>query len=426
MECRRAGYTRTMSPTSAPWLSLAVALGCGLLIGIERERRKGSGPARAPAGVRTFSMAALAGAITQLLAQPLLVAAGAALLVALTTIHHWRHPRRDPGITTALSLFVTFLLGVIAATDPMLAGAGAVIVAVLLAARSRLHRFATEVLTEAELRDALILAGAALVVLPMLPAEAPAWLPGLNPRALWQLVLLLLALQAAGYIGSRLLGARTGLALSGLAAGFVSSTATFAAMGAQARRAPDLGGACASGALLSNLATVIQIALVCATLSPATLAAITPLVAAGALAALSAAMPGMWRSRGATAAAQPAGRVFDLPRSLAFAVLLTGITWMLAWVNAHLGASAARLGAAIAGFVDVHAAVASGASLVAQGAQAPGEAALMMLLALSANSLSKLVAAWVAGGGRFALRVAPGLAMLVAAPWAAWALWPAR
>jgi uncharacterized membrane protein (DUF4010 family) len=50
----------------------------------------------------------------------------------------------------------------------------------------------------------------------------------------------------------------------------------------------------------------------------------------------------------------------------------------------------------------------------------------MMLLALSANSLSKLVAAWVAGGGRFALRVAPGLAMLVAAPWAAWALWPAR
>jgi uncharacterized membrane protein (DUF4010 family) len=413
-----------MSPTSAPWLSLAVALGCGLLIGIERERRKGSGPARAPAGVRTFSMAALAGAITQLLEQPLLVAAGAALLVALTAIHQWRHPRRDPGITTALSLFVTFLLGVIAATDPMLAGAGAVIVAVLLAARSRLHRFATEVLTEAELRDALILAGAALVVLPLLPARAPAWLPGLNPRALWQLVLLLLSLQAAGYIGSRLLGARTGLALSGLAAGFVSSTATFAAMGAQARRAPDLGGACASGALLSNLATVIQIALVCATISRATLAAIAPLLAAGAIAALAAALPGMWRSRGATAAALPAGRVFDLPRSLAFAVLLTAITWVLAWVNAHLGAAAARLGATLAGFVDVHAAVASGASLVAQGGQAPAEAAILMLLALSANSLSKLVAAWVSGGGRFALRVAPGLAMLVATPWAAWALWP--
>ena len=426
MECRRARYTRVMTSMPTPWLNLAVALGCGLLIGIERERRKGSGPARAPAGVRTFSMAALAGAIAQLLAQPLLVAAGAALLVALTAIHQWRHPRRDPGITTALSLFVTFLLGVIAASDPLLAGAAAVIVAVLLAARSRLHRFATEVLTEAELHDALVLAGAALVVLPLLPAQAPSWLPGLNPRALWQLVLLLLALQAAGYIGSRLLGARTGLALSGLAAGFVSSTATFAAMGARARHTPELSGACASGALLSNLATVIQIALVCATISPPTLSAITPLLAAAATGALSAAIPGLWRTRGAAPAASPSGRVFDLPRSLAFAVLLTGITWVLAWVNAHLGTAAARLGATLAGFVDVHAAVASGASLVAQGRHPPAEAALLMLLALSANSLSKLVAAWVSGGGRFALRLAPGLALLVAAPWTAWALWPAR
>ena len=32
--------------------ALAVALGCGLLIGIERERRKGSGARRALAGLR--------------------------------------------------------------------------------------------------------------------------------------------------------------------------------------------------------------------------------------------------------------------------------------------------------------------------------------------------------------------------------------
>jgi uncharacterized membrane protein YhiD involved in acid resistance len=39
---------------------LGVALGCGLLIGIERERRKGSGPRRAIAGVRTFTLASRA------------------------------------------------------------------------------------------------------------------------------------------------------------------------------------------------------------------------------------------------------------------------------------------------------------------------------------------------------------------------------
>ena len=34
-------------------LNFAVALGIGLLIGAERERRKGEGPSRSPAGIRT-------------------------------------------------------------------------------------------------------------------------------------------------------------------------------------------------------------------------------------------------------------------------------------------------------------------------------------------------------------------------------------
>lgn len=43
-------------------LSLAVALGIGLLIGTERERRKGEGPDRSPAGLRTFALASITGA----------------------------------------------------------------------------------------------------------------------------------------------------------------------------------------------------------------------------------------------------------------------------------------------------------------------------------------------------------------------------
>ena len=45
---------------------LASALGCGLLMGIERERRKGSGPHRALAGVRLFTLASLSGAAAAL------------------------------------------------------------------------------------------------------------------------------------------------------------------------------------------------------------------------------------------------------------------------------------------------------------------------------------------------------------------------
>ena len=42
-----------------------VALGVGLLIGIDRERKKGDGPTRQAAGLRTFTLASLAGATAQ-------------------------------------------------------------------------------------------------------------------------------------------------------------------------------------------------------------------------------------------------------------------------------------------------------------------------------------------------------------------------
>lgn len=49
--------------TDSLWLDFAVALAIGLLIGLERERSKGEGPARRPAGIRTFTLSTLAGAL---------------------------------------------------------------------------------------------------------------------------------------------------------------------------------------------------------------------------------------------------------------------------------------------------------------------------------------------------------------------------
>ncbi len=59
-------------------LNLAVALGIGLLIGAERERRKGTGPSRSPAGLRTFAVTALAGAISVLVGGEMLLAVATA------------------------------------------------------------------------------------------------------------------------------------------------------------------------------------------------------------------------------------------------------------------------------------------------------------------------------------------------------------
>ena len=248
-----------------------MALGIGLLIGAERERRKGEGPSRSPAGIRTFAVASLAGAVSFIAGGEVLFAVATAGVIVLTTVAYWRGHEDDPGLTTEIALIVTALLGGLSMQQPALAGGLAVTVAVLLAARTPLHSFVRTVLTEDELKDALIFAGSTLVVLPLVPDRPMGPYGALNPHSIWILVILVMAISAAGYITVRTFGARFGLPIAGLASGFISSTATIGAMGARVAKAPDVLAAGVAGAVLSTIATIVQMALVLAATSMTTL-----------------------------------------------------------------------------------------------------------------------------------------------------------
>lgn len=409
-----------MNFNDAMLVGFAVALGCGLLIGIERERRKHDRQPQALAGVRTFTLAAIAGAVAQALGQPLLVAAGAGFILVLTAIAYWRQRTEDPGITTELALFVTFLLGVTAVERPIVAAGASVIVTSLLYARGRLHRFSTDILTADELRDALVLAGAVLIVLPLVPSRPIDWLAGVNPRRLWGLVVLMMVLQGAGHVALRIAGARVGLALSGLASGFISSTATIAAMGARARAEPRLRAACIAGGAFSNVATVVQVALIALTLDPGVLGVIGPSLALGLAAAVGTAA---WTLRGGVPSDGPApaaGRAFSIVQALGFALLLSCVTAAVSWADARYGEAAILAGSGIAGFADAHSAAASVFSLAAGGRITHGEVLLPLLAALSTNTASKFVAAWLTGGRDYAWRIGGALTLLLAAFWAPW------
>ena len=402
-------------------VGFAVALGCGLLIGIERERRQHDEARHALAGVRTFTLAALAGAMAQALAQPMLVALGAAFIAALGAIAYWRDTNADPGVTTELALFVTFLLGVTAVERPIVAAGASVVITSLLYARTRLHRFSTDILTADELRDALILAGAVLIVLPLIPNRPLEWLAGLNPRRLWGLIVLMMVLQSAGHVALRIAGARIGLALSGLASGFVSSTATIAAMGVRVREEPRLRAACIAGGTFSNVATLALILVIALTLDPAAVPIIAPSIGLGLFAAVATAW---WSLRGAEherdGVSVARGHAFSLSQALIFAGLLSAVTAAVAWANTHYGDAAIDLGAGIAGFADTHSASASVFSLAAGGRIAQESVLLPVLLALTTNTFSKFVGAWVAGGSAYAWRIGVALAAILVAVWLPW------
>ena len=78
-------------------LGLVAAVGGGLLVGTERERRKADGAAREPAGVRTFTVIALTGAVAALLGQPAVWIGGAAS-AAFALAAYLRSGDKDPGL----------------------------------------------------------------------------------------------------------------------------------------------------------------------------------------------------------------------------------------------------------------------------------------------------------------------------------------
>lgn len=399
---------------------LAAALGIGLLIGIERERRKGEGPARAAAGLRTFTLASLLGALAMLLGGGATLAVLAAVVGALAIVSYRRSRDDDPGLTTEIALVLTFMLGALAMHDARLATGVGVVVAIALAARSQLHRFVVRVLSEQEVHDGLLLAAAALVILPLVPDRAVDPLGAINPRTLWTLAVLMMAINACGHIALRAAGPALGLSFAGFASGFVSSTATIAAMGAEARRDPALRAGAVSGAVLSSLATVVYLAVLLAATSPAVLRAMAaPLLAAGVAAAAYGLLIALRSVRTHDGDTPPPGRPFNPRLALLFAATMGLLLLITAFLTDRYGASGAGLAAALAGFADAHSAAAAVASLQAGGRITAEQAVLPILAGFTTNASSKLIVAVTTGDRAFALQVVPGVLLSVGAAWMA-------
>ncbi|QCB48072.1 DUF4010 domain-containing protein [Hydrogenophaga sp. PAMC20947] len=397
---------------------LVTALGCGLLIGIERERRKGIGPGRALAGLRSFSITCVTGAVAALTPFPGLVVTGAVMVVALSVVAHLRNRSDDPGTTTEIALFLTYLIGVLCVWSLPLAAALAVGLTALLAGREPLHRFAHHWLRQGEVRDGIILAALVLMALPLVP-NRPFWGPVLNPYVIVQLLALLLAVQSLAHLCRRLLRAREAVAFSALASGFVSSTATIATLGLAAREGRSSPRLMAGGGLMSCVSTQAQLLLVALAVQPAWLSVLwLPALMGG----LMAAGWGWWLVRGAPpepsdgVVSSPgvkglpgAGddRMFSLWGAAAVAALLAGIQVVVHAFDLWLGQAGLLVGTLLASIADLHAALA--AVFASSGPVLSDGSVWPVMLALSVHAGSKSLTAGLVGGWAYLRWLAPGL-----------------
>jgi uncharacterized membrane protein (DUF4010 family) len=402
------------------WLNLAVALGIGLLIGAERERNKGSGPDRSSQGIRTFTISSLLGAVSTIFNFWLLVTSVICVMV-FTAVSSNNQKESDPGNTTEIALLLTVILGGLAMSQPALSAAIAVSLAILLAAKDPIHGFVTDMVTKDELNDFLILAAATLIILPLVPNTFIGPFQAINPRNLWLIVILVMAISALSHLALRWFGARIGLPLIGLISGFISSIATISAMGVRAKETPDVLNETISGATLSSLATILQLTLLLAVVHPATLKTLEIPLAFGGISiviyGVVIAIKTFQKNKTETSSIR---KSFSVKQALMLVAVIAVILVISAALNAWFGQAGLIVASGISGLADVHAPTIAVATLAATGKLAAENTAMPILVAFTANSAAKAVMAVISGSKPYYQKVILGLIVQVSATWVGW------
>lgn len=239
--------------------SLGIALGLGLLVGIQRERAESH-----VAGVRTFPLITILGTISAAIGEQFggwVIAAGLAGVITamvLGNLSESRHGKQGSGITTEISILIMFVVGAMVwSTEipyvvPVVVGG---LVAVLLHAKKLLHEFAQR-LGEKDVRAFMQFVLITFIILPVLPNESfgPAPIDVLNPRRIWLMVVLVVGISLAGYALYKKLGQRAGTVLGGVLGGLVASTAMTVSF---ARRSAGAVNSTMAGALVIMIAATI-------------------------------------------------------------------------------------------------------------------------------------------------------------------------
>ncbi|MFC4359027.1 MgtC/SapB family protein [Halobium salinum] len=277
------------NPLDDPVVRVVLAAALGLFLGLEREWSRKS------AGIRTFSLISLVGAVFTIVAQEsdlgvsLLTIGGVLVIVqgVLLAVQGLRNGEEDSlSLTTSMSMMAAYGVGVLVAAGYVLVGVSvAVVSSLLLVLKRELHGFAGG-LTREEMRSSVEFAILAFVVYPLLPASYEVDLVGeftfrLEPQVAWLMVVTVAGIGIVNYALVRSYGGR-GVAVTGFFGGLASSTAVVGTMLDQVRQRADAVSFAVAGVLLADAAMatrnlLIAVAFTVASGQPPLVGAVIPL-----------------------------------------------------------------------------------------------------------------------------------------------------
>lgn len=410
---------------SSVFYRFAVALGLGLLVGLQRERTH----ARL-AGLRTFSLATVFGTLLGFLSQELgglVLAAGFVAVAALLVTGNLlliREETVDPGLTSEVALLVMFAVGALVASGPVpVAVALGGTTAILLHMKEELHELAGG-LGEKDLRAIMQFVLVSLVILPLLPDRAYGPYGVLNPREIWWMVVLVVGVSLGGYLTLKRLGPRRGSLLGGLLGGLVSSTATTVSF---ARRSVDSRAASRVAVVVVTLASAVvfvRVLVELAVVAPSSLAVMAPPIVVLLVVLLALALTLWWRTGRTRVELPEPSNPSELGSALLFAGLYALVILMVTATQEEFGDTGLFVAAALSGLTDMDAITLSTAQLVRAGRLEADPGWRLVVIGALSNLVFKGAAVAVLGDRHLLRRIAVAFGSTVAVGVLLLVLWP--
>jgi uncharacterized membrane protein (DUF4010 family) len=388
-----------------------LALFLGFLIGLEREREK----TLIFAGMRTFALISLLGAVTAFLSEQFadnLFVWGFIGVLGFTLASYFRNPEKsDIGITTEVAVVLAYMLGGMVFWDLFAAAAALTVATVfLLSFKPDLLAFAAHISRE-DIRAGLEFAVVWVVVLPLLPDRTYGPFDVLNPREIWIFVVLVAGLNLAGYLLSQFMDAQRSIGLIGLLGSVLSSTVVTFEMARRSRSQEEQAYAplFAVAIAIASTGMFIRAIVLAYVINPAVSRALVWPMLAGGLAGMASVLA-LWRHatrldvNGLEKRAQHSP--FALRPALQFGLLFAVVLFVSKVAQVTLGDTGAYLSSALAGLAGIDAPTLSLAKLAGSGLSVQ-VAARSITLATASNMLLKGVAAAALGAGEVQRWVLP-------------------
>jgi uncharacterized membrane protein (DUF4010 family) len=392
---------------------LGVALAVGLLVGLERGwRARAKDDGDRAAGLRTFGLSGLLGGICgalSLATTPLILAAGllayTAAVGSFTVLKALAE--RNFSATGLVAAILTFVLGAYAVIgETAVSIAAAVAMTIVLALRDQLHGMIRNI-SWLELRAVLVLLAMSFLLLPVLPDRSLDPWDSINLYQIWLLAILIAAISFVGYLLVRVTGDSVGVGLASLTGGLASSTATTLALARMQRESSSGVKVLAGGVLMAGSVMMFRIVVIVFLIYPTLALTLAPAVACAGLICLVAGALMTFRSEKRQPEHPDFGlkNPFELGTALKLAALIAVVGLISNIVIAQVGESGVFVVAALSGLADVDAVTLSFARM-SDAQLALESAGLGVLIAVTANTLSKTVmSAWL-GGRAFGVMIA--------------------